>query len=145
MEVQQRSPLLSARINWIVLEIFILFIVTNIYTVLIWLDTSGSSSQTNFETFKIVVKEVLPFSGLAMLYIVSIFEIGGEIMLRYTAKIQQALAEGKAEGIAEGEAKGKAEGIAEGEAKERELWTEWNKRRLEAEAKGEAFTEDPPA
>ena len=141
MEVQQRSPLLSARINWIVLEIFILFIVTNIYTVLIWLDASGSSSQTNFETFKIVVKEVLPFSGLAMLYIVSIFEIGGEIMLRYTAKIQQALAEG--------EAKGKAEGITEGEAKgkaeERELWTEWNKRRLEAEAKGESFTEDPPA
>ncbi len=34
---------------------------------------------------------------------------------------------------------------AEGKAEERELWIEWNNRRLEAEAKGETFTEPPPA
>ncbi len=46
--------------------------------------------------------------------------------------------------IKEAEAKGKAEGKAEGIAEERELWVEWNNLRLEAEAKGEEFTEPPP-
>ena len=57
--------------------------------------------------------------------------------------------EGRAEGIAEGKAEGivegKAEGIAEGKAEERELWIAWNNRRLEAEAKGQAFNEPPPS
>ena len=38
----------------------------------------------------------------------------------------------------------RAEGKVEGKAEERELWTEWNNRRIEAEAKGEAFNEPPP-
>ena len=32
-----------------------------------------------------------------------------------------------------------------GVAKERARWTEWNRRRLEAEQRGEEFTEPPPA
>lgn len=40
----------------------------------------------------------------------------------------------------EAEAKSRAEGKAE----ERELWIEWNNRRLEAEAKEEEFNEPPP-
>ncbi len=31
-----------------------------------------------------------------------------------------------------------------GVAKERARWTEWNRRRLEAEQRGEEFTEPPP-
>lgn len=38
----------------------------------------------------------------------------------------------------------KVEGKAEGKAEERELWIEWNNRRLEAEVKGETFNESPP-
>ena len=44
-----------------------------------------------------------------------------------------------------GEAKGRAEGRAEGEAKERELWIDWNNRRLAAEERCEKFTEPPPS
>ncbi len=58
------------------------------------------------------------------------------------------IAQGKAEGIAEGIAQGKAEGIAQGEARGRaELAAEiaaWNERRLAAEARGEKFDEPPP-
>lgn len=54
----------------------------------------------------------------------------------YKERIQRKVKEAKVKGI--------AEGIAEGKAEERELWIDWNKRRLEAEAKGEEFTENPP-
>ena len=52
--------------------------------------------------------------------------------------------EGKAEGRAEGKAEGRVEGKAEGRAEERMLWSEWNRRREEAEANGVAFSEPPP-
>ena len=51
-------------------------------------------------------------------------------------QIQEAKAEGIAEGIVQGEEAGKAQ--------ERELWKAWNNRRLEAEAKGQQFNEPPP-
>ncbi len=41
-------------------------------------------------------------------------------------------------------AKGRAEGEAKGRAEERSLWQEWNARRLDAESRGENFTEPPP-
>ena len=34
--------------------------------------------------------------------------------------------------------------IAIGEKQERQRWTAWNQRRMEAEARGEAFDEPPP-
>ena len=37
------------------------------------------------------------------------------------------------------------EGRAEGRAEERKSWVEWNKRREEAAARGEDFTEPPPS
>ena len=48
------------------------------------------------------------------------------------------------EGRVEGRAEGKAEGKAEGRAEERLQWSEWNRRREEAEANGAAFAEPPP-
>ena len=36
------------------------------------------------------------------------------------------------------------EGEAIGREQERQRWVAWNRRRLEAKAKGEAFTEPPP-
>ena len=38
-----------------------------------------------------------------------------------------------------------AEGEARGEARANEMWEAWNRRRLEAEANGKAFTEPPPS
>ena len=62
--------------------------------------------------------------------------------------IAEGKIEGKIEGIAEGKAEGIVEGIAkgrdEGEARAYREWTEWDRRRKEAEARGEAFTEPSP-
>ncbi|MCY4404125.1 MAG: hypothetical protein OXD54_16290 [Candidatus Poribacteria bacterium] len=132
-----RSPLLSARIDWIVLEILILFIVTVVYTVIIWIDESGKPSQTGLETFKVTVKEVVPFFQLALIYIIGAFEIGGEIMLRFTHKIQQAIEQGVKQGI--------EQGIEQGRAEVYRVWyTEWEKRKQEAAEKGMPFNEPPP-
>ena len=45
---------------------------------------------------------------------------------------------------AEGRAEGRVEGRAEGRAEERAAWREWNRRRLDAEAQGQPFSEPPP-
>ena len=59
----------------------------------------------------------------------------------YLERREKRVQMAKAEGIAEG----KAEGIVEGEAKVYREIAEWDRRRREAEARGEQFTEPPPA
>ena len=66
---------------------------------------------------------------MAMLFVVGAFELGGEIMLRYTAKIQEAFDKGKAEGI----------------AKIYQAWyADWERRKKEALEKGLPFSDPPP-
>ena len=60
------------------------------------------------------------------------------------ARREKRIEAAKVEGIAEGIAKGIAEGRAEGEARAYREFAEWDRRRKEAEARGEAFTEPPP-
>ncbi len=62
------------------------------------------------------------------------------IEARREKRIAAATEAAKAEGIAEG----KAEGIAEGEARAYRKFAEWERRRKEAEDRGEEFTEPPP-
>ncbi len=63
---------------------------------------------------------------------------------RIRAAEAAAEAKGKAKGIAEGKAEGKAEGIAEGQAKVYREIADWDRRRREAAARGEEFSEPPP-
>ena len=62
--------------------------------------------------------------------------------IRDTLKREREL---KAQVSAEARAEGKAEGRAEGRAEVYREIAEWNRRRMEAEARGEKFTEPPPA
>ena len=155
MKKKQRAPLISGRPEWIVLEIFTLFVSTVVYAVIIWQDVSASA-QTTLEAFKATVKEVVPFSQFALIYIIGAFELGGEIMIRFTSKIERAVAaateealkkgleEGRKEGREEGREEGLKEGIAKGSVEIYRAWTDWNRRREEAEAKGVPFNETPP-
>ncbi len=56
----------------------------------------------------------------------------------------ELIAQGKAEGIAEGIARGEAEGETRGRAALAAEIADWNRRRLEAEERGEKFDEPPP-
>ena len=62
-----------------------------------------------------------------------------------TPVIQAHEARGREVGRAEGKVEGLAEGRAEGQAAERARWVDWNRRRMEAAAKGQPFHEPPPS
>ena len=84
------------------------------------------------ETMDAVIETVGPVSDSILLIIISVaalFEIGGELMLRYTAVLAKTRAEGKAEGRAE---------------VYREWRADWERRRQEAQEKGIPFSEPPP-
>ena len=144
MDTKPRGALLSSRLDWIALEILLLFSVTVIYAVIIW-QHENASAQTRLEAFSVTVGTVAPFSQFALICIVGLFELGGEIMLRFTHKIEQATAAGIEKGIAEGVERGIAEGIAQGRAEVYRAWhADWEKRRQAAVSKGLPFNEPPP-
>ena len=60
-------------------------------------------------------------------------------------RFERGRAEGVAQGVAQGVERGRAEGVDQGMERERRAWTEWNSRRMEAEANGLPFNEPPPS
>ena len=165
MEREPRSPLLSARISWIFVEIVVIFVIILGCTVFVWWKESGTVGQTGYETFKNVVSAVVQFSNLAIIYVVCIFEIGGEIMIRFTYLVQKGIAQGiekaiaqgieqgkaegieqgKVEGIEQGKAEGIAQGIEQGKDEIYRVWyADWEKRRQAAAEKGIPFDDPPP-
>ena len=66
-------------------------------------------------------------------------------MLRFTHKIERAVANGIEQGIAQGIAQGIEQGIEQGRAEVYRAWhADWERRREDAEAKGIPFNEPPP-
>ena len=55
---------------------------------------------------------------------------------RYEAGLQEGRAEGRDEGL--------DEGLRAGRRETQQRWEEWNRRRMQAEARGERFEEPPP-
>ncbi len=67
------------------------------------------------------------------------------MVLTFVDKRRKKLEKARAEGRSEGRMEGRAEGRSEGRAELHAEWTEWNRRRLEAERRGERFDEPPPS
>ena len=131
---KQRFPLLSARQDWISVEIFTLFLAMSVYAVMVWRHESGKTEEAMeavLVTMRHVSAAILPMT----VWILGIFEIIGEIMIRFTSLMEKM----RAEGIAEGEARGRAKTIAQfGQ------YFAWEKRRVEAAANNQPFDEPPP-
>ena len=94
-----------------------------------------------------VLKDVSAFIPVGGAFVATI--IGGIDIIMLLSDFIQARREkrieaAKVEGIAEGITEGRAEGIVEGEARVYRKFAEWDRRRKEAEARGEEFTEPPP-
>lgn len=135
---KQRSPFLSTRQDWISVEIFTLFVLTIIYTIIVWRYESGKAQET-METVFITVRHVSAAILPMIVVIVGTFELIGEIMIRLTSLIEKMRAEGKAEGIVEGKEQGRAETIAEFSQ-----YFAWERRRDKAAANNQSFDEPPP-
>ena len=58
--------------------------------------------------------------------------------------IQKWLEDRRKKRIAAAREQGLEQGLEQGRTQERQLWQDWNTRRLDAEARGEPFTEPPP-
>ncbi|MDE0556261.1 MAG: hypothetical protein OXI24_18770 [Candidatus Poribacteria bacterium] len=156
MNGKPRATLLSSRLDWIVFQILILFLLTVVYSVIIW-RVEAPNAQTALDTFRAVVKEVVPFSQYTIICLVGIFELGGTLMLLYFHKIEQAakqsreegIEQGREEGIEQGREEGIEQGIEQGiERGKTEVYreiAEWNARRLAAMAAGVPFDEPPPS
>jgi len=129
---KERVTLLSTRQTWISLEIIILFILVVAYTVIVWRHVSAKEEETMeavFATFRHVSAFILP----TIVFVVGSFEIGGEIMIRFTSLMQKARAEGR------------AEGKVEGKVEVYRAWhADWERRRQDAATKGIPFNEPPP-
>ena len=136
----QRVTLLSTRQTWISLQIIILFLLEVVYVIIFWQYESGKD-QATMEAVIATAKDVSVLILPTIVNIIGIFEIGGEIMIRFTSLMQKAIAEGIEQGITQGIEQGKAEGKAE---IYRAWHADWERRKQEAEAKGVPFNEPPP-
>ena len=65
-------------------------------------------------------------------------------MIRFTSKIERAVAEATEEALKKGREEGIKEGREEGRVEIYRAWADWNKQREEAEAKDTSFDEPPP-
>ena len=64
--------------------------------------------------------------------------------LRDKRRVEEARAKELAQAKSEAAKQGRERGLEEGRQAERDAWLSWNRRRLEAEQAGQAFTEPPP-
>ena len=135
MNRKERSPLISARVDWIFLEILIIFTATMVYSVIIWIDES-KTSESVLETLKVTVKESVPFFHYTLFAVIGTFEIIGSIMIRYTL-IRDKL-------IKQGIEQGREEVSIEWEETYKEWYADWEKRKQDAAEKGLEFNDPPP-
>ena len=132
----------------------LIFTLTVAWTGLItWAKVSSGNQEGIAGTAIAIVSAAAPASPLIIIYAIltiSAIDVAGGLTVvtaRYLTdkflkpRIEKRRAEAHAEGLAEG----LTEGLAEGRAEERREWTDWNRRRLEAEANGAPFDEPPPA
>ena len=91
----------------------------------------------------------LPALFITSAIILAGIQKGGRMVLTFVderrKRIEKARAEGREEGRTEGHEEGRAEGHAEGMGEAYAKWSDWNRRREEAERRGERFDEPPPS
>ncbi len=134
---QRESPLGVAR-KWLPWCLGLIFALTAGWTALIaWAEVSSGNHEGIAETAIAVVSTAAPASPLILIY--AILTIGAiDVMGGLTIVTARYLGDKFVKPLIE-------KHRAEGRAEERRKWTDWNRRRLEAEASGVPFDEPPPA
>ncbi len=135
MSNEDRVSILSIRRIWVDLALKIFSVQVITYSVLL-IRYEAVKGNAPMETVQVVVAQLAAFMAVATGTTFIIFQ--GVDFLMFLTQIYKERLQRK---IKEAEVKGKAAGKAE----ERDLWMEWNNRRLEAMEKGEEFNENPPA
>lgn len=138
LEREDRVSVLTIRRIWVDLALTIFSLQVIVYAVLL-IRHEVAKGNAPMETAQIIVAQLAAMMAVATGITFIIFQ-GVDFFMFLTQLYKERLQRK----IKEAEAKGKAEGKVEGKAEERDLWIEWNNRRLEAVEKGVEFNEDPP-
>ena len=86
----------------------------------------------------------LPAFFITSAIILVIIQKGGRMVLTFVDERRKRIEKARAEGRAEGRAEVRAE-VREALEEAYSKWTDWNRRREEAERRGERFDEPPPS
>ena len=145
---QRESPLSVAQ-KWLPWCLALIFGMTAGWTALIaWAEVSGGKHEGVAETAIAVVSDAAPSTPLILIYAIIIVSgldaVGGLIVVTAKFLEDKFLNPWREKRAAEAREKGRTEGREEGREQERSKWSEWNHRRLEAEANGIPFDEPSP-
>ena len=114
-----------------------------------WAEVSSGKHEGVAETAIAVISAAAPSTPLILIYAIIIVSgidaVGGFIVVTQKFLEDKFLNPWREKRAAEAREKDRAEGHTEGREQERSMWTEWNHRRLEAEANGVPFDEPAPA
>ena len=120
------------------LTIFIISVLTLIYGK-IALDHEIEKGWTGHESVENVLTEIsvfVPYCSAFVAVIIGAFDILVSLSDAFREKREKSIEAAKAEGFAQGGTKGAAEAFGK--------ITEWYRRKIEADTRGEPFTETPP-
>ena len=135
---QEIVPILGIRHKWFDIALKLYSVVFFAYSFLV-IREKFSLGKPIMETTEAIFVHLAAFSVVETIIFVALFQ-GVDILMylteRFRAKLRRQIEEARIEGKAEGRAEGKAEVYQEMAA--------WNKRWLEAKAKGIPFDEQPP-
>ena len=102
-----------------------------------WYEIAQRTEDSAVETVLAIISRMAEVGVAAAVATVVTTEVAQNVMVT-GEYLRQKLVEPLKE-------KQRAEGRAEGRAQEREAWEAWNRRRMDAESKGEPFDEPPPS
>ena len=134
--VRRESPLYVAR-KWLPWCLALILVLTVGWTALIaWVEVSSGTHDGVARTVIAVVSGTAPASPLIVIYAILTITVM-DVLGGFTVVTARYLGNKFVEPLIE-------KRRAEGQAAERRRWTEWNRRRLDAEARGVPFDEPPP-
>ena len=129
-------------------------VMTGLYPLIVIAHEMYHGWKGGWETTYLILKNTPTFFGIATTFIVC--QEGVDIMLRRWREAREIsrqeraaiAAAAEAQGIEKGKAQGIEQGIERGRAEARaevqQQWREWYQRQVEAQEKGQPFTEPPP-
>ena len=107
-------------------------------------ETLQNDTDSLFDTIIAIWESSAPIAITSAAVAIVITELGRYLMV-LARHLEERLERTREARRSEGRMQGRTEGRVQGRAETQKKWEAWNVRRLEAESKGQPFTEPPPS
>lgn len=140
-----REPIWTIRSGWRASYLILFTIQSTIGTaLLIWYQVAELTTDTLIETILAIIQGIAWIGAASVTTSVTITEVINGIMVIGEWMRDRFVEPQKEKQRQQGLEQGLEQGLKQGLQQERKRWTQWNQRRMEAEAKGETFNEPIP-